>query len=119
MQYNTLGNTDLRVSRLCLGCMTFGEPSRGNHAWTLPEESSSPLIKRALEGGINFFDTANSYSDGSSVEIVGRELRDFSRRNEVVVAKKVFHRVGDLPVGLSLAHILHSIDDNLRRLGRV
>lgn len=69
MQYNTLGNTDLRVSRLCLGCMTFGEPSRGNHAWTLPEESSRPIIKRALEGGINFFDTANSYSDGSSEEM--------------------------------------------------
>ncbi len=66
MQYNPLGKTDLRVSRLCLGCMTFGEPDRGNHAWTLPEESSRPIIKRALEGGINFFDTANSYSDGSS-----------------------------------------------------
>ncbi len=71
MQYNPLGKTDLRVSRLCLGCMTFGEPDRGNHAWTLPEESSRPIIKRALEGGINFFDTANSYSDGSSEEIVG------------------------------------------------
>lgn len=103
MQYNTLGNTDLRVSRLCLGCMTFGEPSRGNHAWTLPEESSRPIIKRALEGGINFFDTANSYSDGSSEEIVGRALRDFARRDEVVVATKVFHRVGDLPEGLSRA----------------
>lgn len=78
MQYNPLGKTDLRVSRLCLGCMTFGEPDRGNHAWTLPEESSRPIIKRALEGGINFFDTANSYSDGSSEEIVGRALRDFS-----------------------------------------
>ena len=66
MQYNPLGKTDLRVSRLCLGCMTFGEPDRGNHAWTLPEESSRPIITRALEGGINFFDTANSYSDCSS-----------------------------------------------------
>lgn len=117
MQYNTLGNTDLRVSRLCLGCMTFGEPSRGNHAWTLPEESSRPIIKRALEGGINFFDTANSYSDGSSEEIVGRALRDFARRDEVVVATKVFHRVGDLPEGLSRAQILRSIDDSLTRLG--
>ncbi len=115
MQYNTLGNTDLRVSRLCLGCMTFGEPSRGNHARTLPEESS-PIIKRALEGGINF-DTANSYSDGSSEEIVGRALRDFARRDEVVVATKVFHRVGDLPEGLSRAQILRSIDDSLTRLG--
>ncbi|EEO8831950.1 aldo/keto reductase [Salmonella enterica] len=117
MQYNTLGNTDLRVSRLCLGCMTFGEPSRGNHAWTLPKESSRPIIKRALEGGINFFDTANSYSDGSSEEIVGRALRDFVRRDEVVVATKVFHRVGDLPEGLSRAQILRSIDDSLTRLG--
>lgn len=102
MQYNPLGKTDLRVSRLCLGCMTFGEPDRGNHAWTLPEESSRPIIKRALEGGINFFDTANSYSDGSSEEIVGRALRDFARREDVVVATKVFHRVGDLPEGLSV-----------------
>ncbi|HBC9087188.1 TPA: 1-deoxyxylulose-5-phosphate synthase YajO [Citrobacter koseri] len=117
MQYNTLGKTDLRVSRLCLGCMTFGEPDRGNHAWTLPEESSRPIIKRALEGGINFFDTANSYSAGSSEEIVGRALRDFARREEVVVATKVFHRVGDLPEGLSRAQILRSIDDSLTRLG--
>ena len=119
MQYNPLGKTDLRVSRLCLGCMTFGEPDRGNHAWTLPEESSRPIIKRALEGGINFFDTANSYSDGSSEEIVGRALRDFARREDVVVATKVFHRVGDLPEGLSRAQILRSIDDSLRRLGMV
>lgn len=117
MQYNPLGKTDLRVSRLCLGCMTFGEPDRGNHAWTLPEESSRPIIKRALEGGINFFDTANSYSDGSSEEIVGRALQDFARREDVVVATKVFHRVGDLPEGLSRAQILRSIDDILRRLG--
>ncbi|ABV13848.1 hypothetical protein CKO_02742 [Citrobacter koseri ATCC BAA-895] len=97
--------------------MTFGEPDRGNHAWTLPEESSRPIIKRALEGGINFFDTANSYSAGSSEEIVGRALRDFARREEVVVATKVFHRVGDLPEGLSRAQILRSIDDSLKRLG--
>ncbi len=116
MQYNTLGKTDLKVSRLCLGCMTFGEPDRGKHAWTLPEESSRPIIKRALEGGINFFDTANSYSDGSSEEIVGRALRDFARRDEVVVATKVYHQVGDLAEGLSRAQILRSIDDSLRRL---
>lgn len=116
MQYNMLGKTDLRVSRLCLGCMTFGEPDRGKHAWTLPEESSRPIIQRALEGGINFFDTANSYSDGSSEEIVGRALRDFARREEVVVATKVYHQVGDLAEGLSRAQILRSIDDSLRRL---
>ena len=116
MQYNTLGKTDLKVSRLCLGCMTFGEPDRGKHAWTLPEESSRPIIKHALEGGINFFDTANSYSDGSSEEIVGRALREFARRDEVVVATKVYHKVGDLAEGLSRAQILRSIDDSLRRL---
>lgn len=117
MQYITPESTNLRVSRLCLGCMTFGEPDRGKHAWTLPEESSRPLIQRALEGGINFFDTANSYSDGSSEEIVGRALRDFARRDEVVVATKVYHQVGDLPEGLSRGQILRSIDDSLRRLG--
>ncbi|WP_318371905.1 aldo/keto reductase [Enterobacter sp.] len=117
MQYNTLGKTDLKVSRLCLGCMTFGEPDRGNHAWTLPEESSRPIIKHALEGGINFFDTANSYSDGSSEEIVGRALKDFARREEVVVATKVYYPSGDLTEGLSRAQILRSIDDSLRRLG--
>ncbi|WP_447841316.1 aldo/keto reductase [Enterobacter ludwigii] len=116
MQYTTLGKTDLQVSRLCLGCMTFGEPDRGNHAWTLLEESSRLIIKRALDGGINFFDTANSYSDGSSEEIVGRALRDFARRDDVVVATKVYHQVGDLPEGLSRAQILRSIDDSLRRL---
>ncbi|MCU6669123.1 aldo/keto reductase [Enterobacteriaceae bacterium H4N4] len=116
MQYNTLGKTNLKVSRLCLGCMTFGEPDRGKHAWTLPEESSRLIIKHALEGGINFFDTANSYSDGSSEEIVGRALRDFARRDEVVVATKVYHQVGDLAEGLSRAQILRSIDDSLRRL---
>jgi len=116
MQYNILGKTDLKVSRLCLGCMTFGEPDRGKHAWTLPEESSRPIIKHALEGGINFFDTANSYSDGSSEESVGQALRDFARREEVVVATKVYHQVGDLAEGLSRAQILRSIDDSLRRL---
>ena len=117
MHYIPLGDTALRVSRLCLGCMTFGEPDRGRHAWTLPEESSRPLIQHAIEGGINFFDTANSYSDGSSEEIVGRALRDFARRDEVVVATKVYHQVGDLAEGLSRAQILRSIDDSLRRLG--
>ncbi|EPH0094158.1 aldo/keto reductase [Pluralibacter gergoviae] len=117
MQYTKLGTTDLTISRLSLGCMTFGEPDRGNHAWTLPEESSRPLIQRALEGGITFFDTANSYSDGSSEEIVGRALRDFARRDEVVVATKVYHQTQGLSQGLSRAQILQSIDDSLRRLG--
>jgi len=97
--------------------MTFGEPDRGRHAWTLPEDSSRPIIQHALAGGINFFDTANSYSDGSSEEIVGRALRDFARRDEVVVATKVYHQTGDLAEGLSRPQILRSIDDSLRRLG--
>jgi aryl-alcohol dehydrogenase-like predicted oxidoreductase len=117
MQYNTLGKTDLKVSRLCLGCMTFGEPDRGNHAWTLPEESSRLIIKHAIDNGINFFDTANSYSDGSSEEIVGRALKDFMRREDAVLATKVYFQVDDLPEGLSRAQIMRSIDDSLRRLG--
>ncbi|WP_130834218.1 aldo/keto reductase [[Erwinia] mediterraneensis] len=112
-----LGTTDLQVSRLCLGCMTFGQPDRGSHAWTLPEERSRPLIKQALEAGINFFDTANSYSDGSSEEIVGRALKDYARREEVVVATKVYFPMSNLSQGLSRASILQSIDDSLSRLG--
>ncbi len=112
-----LGNTDLTVSRLCLGCMTYGEPDRGRHAWTLPEESSRPLIKQALEAGINFFDTANSYSDGSSEEIVGRALKDYARRDEIVLATKVYFPMSNLSGGLSRANILQSIDDSLQRLG--
>ncbi|MCL9642981.1 aldo/keto reductase [Rahnella bonaserana] len=117
MQYTTLGKTGLNVSRLCLGCMTFGEPDRGTHAWTLPEESSRPIIRQALDAGINFFDTANSYSDGSSEEIVGRALKDFAKRDEIVVATKVYNAVTGLKPGLSRASIMQSIDDSLRRLG--
>jgi len=116
MQYITLGKTGMKVSRLCLGCMTFGEPDRGTHAWTLPEESSRPIIRQALDARINFFDTANSYSDGSSEEIVGRALKDFARRDEIVVATKVYHAVTGLKPGLSRASIMQSIDDSLRRL---
>lgn len=112
-----LGQTDLQVSRLCLGCMTYGDPMRGNHAWTLPEESSRPLIKQALDAGINFFDTANSYSDGSSEEILGRALKDFARRDDVVVATKVYFPLSNLSQGLSRQNILQSIDDSLMRLG--
>lgn len=112
-----LGTTDLRVSRLCLGCMTYGEPTRGNHAWTLPEASSRPLIQQALNAGINFFDTANSYSDGSSEEILGRALKEFARREEIVVATKVYFPLTNLSQGLSRKNILQSIDDSLQRLG--
>ncbi|MCS6765282.1 MAG: aldo/keto reductase [Candidatus Protistobacter heckmanni] len=123
MQYVNLGKTDTKVSRICLGCMTFGEPDRGRHAWTLGEEQSRPLIKKALELGINFLDTANSYSDGTSEEIVGRALRDFAKRDEIVLATKVFYPGGtrDNPPpntwDLSRKAIFHSIDASLKRLG--
>lgn len=119
MDYVRLGQTGLKVSRVCLGCMTYGEPERGAHLWTLDEEESRPFIKRALELGINFFDTANTYSDGTSEEIVGRALRDFARREEVVIATKVFYPMheGSNARGLSRKSILTEIDASLRRLG--
>lgn len=118
MKYTKLGTTGLDVSRICLGCMSFGIPDRGTHAWTLDEEQSRPFIKNALEAGINFLDTANTYSDGTSEEIVGRALRDFARRDEVVLATKVFMpmRRGPNGGGLSRKSILHEIDESLRRL---
>ncbi len=119
MKIARLGRSGLQVSRLCLGCMTYGEPDRGPHEWTLGEEASRPFIREALEAGINFFDTANVYSAGSSEEILGRALRDFARRDEVVVATKVHGRMADHPNGggLSRRAILGEIDRSLRRLG--
>ncbi|WP_127089974.1 aldo/keto reductase [Aquabacter cavernae] len=119
MDYVKLGRTGLDVSRLCLGCMSFGEPGRGTHAWTLPETESRPLIRMALDLGINFFDTANMYSDGSSEEIVGRALKDFTRREEVVIATKVYFRMRPGPngSGLSRKAIMSEVDASLRRLG--
>ena len=119
MEYTRLGNSGLKVSRLCLGCMTYGEPERGNHPWSLNEEQSRPFLARALELGINFFDTANVYSDGSSEEIVGRALREMGKRDELVVATKVFYSGRDRPNtgGLSRKAIMTAIDDSLRRLG--
>jgi 1-deoxyxylulose-5-phosphate synthase len=119
MDYVKFGNTGLEVSRLCLGCMTYGVPDRGSHAWTLDEEKSRPLIKQAVELGINFFDTANVYSDGTSEEIVGRALKDFARRDDVVIATKVFNRMRPGPngAGLSRKAIMTEIDHSLRRLG--
>ena len=119
MQFVSLGHTGLQVSRLCLGCMTFGAPDRGMHPWTLDEAQSRPIIQHAVEAGINFFDTANAYSDGHSEEILGRALRDFARRDEVVVATKVFfasHRAPNVG-GLSRKAIFTEIDNSLRRLG--
>ena len=118
MKYINLGSTGAKVSELCLGCMTFGVPERGEHPWTLPEERSRPLIRQAVEAGINFFDTANTYSDGTSEEIVGRALKDFTRRDEVVIATKVFFPVHQGPNGggLSRKAIFTAIDASLRRL---
>lgn len=119
MDYTKLGQTGLDVSRLCLGCMTFGVPDRGNHAWTLDEEASRPILRRAVEAGINFFDTANVYSDGTSEEIVGRALKEFMRREEVVIATKVHGRMRPGPngAGLSRKAIMTEIDASLQRLG--
>ena len=119
MEYVRLGRTGLEVSRLVLGCMSFGEPKRGAHPWTLDEEGSRPLIRQALEAGINFFDTANVYSAGTSEEIVGRALRDFGRRDELVIATKVHGRMHDGPngAGLSRKSIMAEVDASLSRLG--
>ena len=119
MEYTKLGRTGLEVSRICLGCMSYGMPGQGNHAWSLAEDESRPFIKRALEGGINFFDTANRYSLGSSEEILGRALKDFARRDEVVIATKVYGRMRPGPngAGLSRRSIMSELDASLRRLG--
>jgi aryl-alcohol dehydrogenase-like predicted oxidoreductase len=119
MRYVKLGSTGLDVSRICLGCMSFGLPDRGVHEWTLDEESSRPLIRQALEAGITFFDTANVYSDGTSEEIVGRALAEFARRDEIVIASKVNGAMHEGPNGRGLSRkaIMTEIDNSLRRLG--
>jgi aryl-alcohol dehydrogenase-like predicted oxidoreductase len=119
MEYTKLGRTGLDVSRICLGCMSYGGGNRGNHAWSLGEEESRPFIKRALEAGINFFDTANRYSLGSSEEILGRAIKDFARRDEIVIATKVYGRMRPGPngAGLSRKAIMAEIGASLRRLG--
>ena len=103
MDYVKFGKTGLGVSRLCIGCMTYGIPNRGAHPWTLDEEQSRPLIKQAVELGINFFDTANVYSDGTSEEILGRALKEFTRREDVVIATKVNGRMRPGPNGAGLS----------------
>jgi aryl-alcohol dehydrogenase-like predicted oxidoreductase len=119
MEYVKLGNTGLDVSRICLGCMGFGVAGKWIHEWVLDEEKSRPIIKRALELGINFFDTANSYSAGTSEEIVGRALKDYANRDEIVIATKVYNRTHEGPngAGLSRKAIMHEIDNSLKRLG--
>jgi aryl-alcohol dehydrogenase (NADP+) len=116
MEMTRLGNTGLKVSRICLGTMTYGDPKWRD--WVLEEEPSRPFIKRALEAGINFFDTADIYSNGVSEKVVGRALRDFAaKREDYVLATKVFFPVDGRHGGLSRKHIMHAIDDSLRRLG--
>ena len=119
MEYVKLGSTGLDVSPVCLGCMSYGEPGRGPHPWSLDEETSRPFFRRAIEAGINFFDTADVYSAGSSEEITGRALRDFARREEIVLATKVHGRMRPGPngAGLSRKAIMTAIDASLARLG--
>ncbi|HEX3316134.1 MAG TPA: aldo/keto reductase [Gemmataceae bacterium] len=119
MDYVNLGKTGLKVSRICLGCMSYGVPERGAHQWSLDEAASRPFLKKALDAGINFFDTANAYSDGTSEEIVGRALKDFAKRDEIVLATKVHFpmRPGPNAKGLSRKAIFAEIDASLRRLG--
>ena len=119
MDYVNLGRTGLKISRICLGCMTYGEPGRGTHEWTLPEEQARPFIARALEAGVNFFDTANVYSAGSSEEILGRAIADMVPREQVVIATKVhgaMRKDANGP-GLSRKAIFAEIDASLKRLG--
>ncbi|MGY1619387.1 aldo/keto reductase [Geodermatophilus sp. SYSU D00691] len=119
MEYTRLGSTGLEVSRICLGMMSFGEPGRGNQPWSLPEDESRRIIEKALAGGINFLDTANVYSAGSSEEITGRAIRDFTNRDDIVLATKVHGRMHPGPngAGLSRKAILRELDESLRRLG--
>lgn len=119
MKYTKLGNTGLEVSRICLGCMSYGEESPGAHDWSLNEEESRPFFEKAVESGINFFDTANAYSLGSSEELLGRAVREFMNRDEVVIATKCFFptRRGRNVRGLSRKAIMTELDASLKRLG--
>jgi aryl-alcohol dehydrogenase-like predicted oxidoreductase len=119
MDYTGLGNTGLQVSRICLGCMSYGEPDRGNQSWSLDESASQPFFKQALDAGINFFDTANVYSAGSSEEITGRALLRLTNRDDLVIATKLNGPMRDDPNGRGLSRkaVMTEIDNSLRRLG--
>ncbi len=119
MQYRNLGSSGLVVSRICLGCMSFGRPDAGRHEWTIDEDASRTIIRQALEAGINFLDTANEYSAGTSEEFVGRAIADFAHRDEIVLATKAFApwRAAPNTGGLSRKALFKAIDDSLRRLG--
>ncbi|MET0183251.1 MAG: aldo/keto reductase [Caulobacterales bacterium] len=118
MKFANIGNTGLKVSRVCLGCMTYGIAERGGHQWVLNEEESRPFFKKAIESGINFFDTANAYSNGTSEEITGRALKDFGKRDELVIATKLFTpwSRGPNAGGLSRKAVFAAIDQSLTRL---
>ena len=119
MEYVKLGSSDLEVSRICLGCMGFGDPQAGQHSWTVGEDETRTIVKRALDGGINFFDTAIAYQGGTSEQYVGRALRDFAQRDDVVVATKFLPRTADeIAEGVTgQQHIANSIDASLQHLG--
>ena len=119
MQYTKLGNTDLNVSRICMGCMGFGDPARGQHSWTLDEEHSREIIKRGLDLGVNFFDTAIGYQSGTSEQFVGRAVRDFARREDVVIATKFLPRTPEeIENGVTgQQHIENMVDTSLKNLG--
>jgi 1-deoxyxylulose-5-phosphate synthase len=116
MDYVKLGNTGLEVSRLCLGCMSFGEPDQGYPAWTLNEENSRPIIKKALDLGINFFDTANYYSNGTSEEIVGRVLKDYANRDEIVITTKLYFPMSDGPNSKGLSRKAFSVTEEVTKI---
>lgn len=119
MDYIRLGKTGLKVSRLCLGCMSFGDASKGWHKWIMDEETGRPILRRAIEAGINFFDTANIYAGGTSEEVIGRAFKDFARRDEIVIATKAHGPWGKGPNqgGLSRKALMQAVDDSLTRLG--
>jgi 1-deoxyxylulose-5-phosphate synthase len=119
MEYTTLGRSGLKISRIALGCMSFGDTSRGFNQWALDDQAAEPLFRRAVELGITFWDTANAYGYGTSEEITGRAIRTYTRREDVVLATKVFFKMGEGPggAGLSRRAIIEQLDASLRRLG--
>ena len=119
MKYTTLGNSDLKVSKVCLGCMGFGDAQKGMHSWTLPEDKSREIIKYALDNGINFFDTAMAYQGGTSEEFLGRAIKDFAKREDVVIATKFSPRTQkEIDDGITgQQHVRNCLEASLKRLG--
>ena len=117
MQYTRLGRTGLKVSRIALGCMSYGDPTRGLHTWTLDEEASQPFFRQAIELGVTFWDTANAYQQGSSEEFIGRAVKRYTRREEMVLATKLSGKMHDGPggQGLSRTAVLEQVDAEISR----